>query len=99
MKNIIIGASLILGIVITANAGINENGCKACHGQNWEKSALGKSKIVADMNQTQITESLLGYKNGTYGGTMAGVMKGQVIRYSDEDIKNFKIKLKETISK
>lgn len=80
---------LILGVVVLSSvtfAEINLNSCKGCHGQNFEKAALGKSKIVADMTKDEVSKSLLGYKNGTYGGAMAGVMKAQVMRYSDEEL-------------
>ena len=30
---------------------------------------------------------MVGYKKGTYGGPMKGVMKGQVARYSEADLK------------
>jgi len=70
-----------------AFAGVNLGACKGCHGQHWEKKALGKSKIVKNMSQADIEKALLGYKNGTYGGAMKGVMKGQVARYSEADLK------------
>ncbi|WP_226960591.1 hypothetical protein [Sulfurimonas paralvinellae] len=60
--------------------------CLACHGQNWSRAALGKSKIVRNMSQKDIYQALKGYKNGTYGGPMKGVMKGQVVRYSDTEL-------------
>jgi cytochrome c553 len=60
--------------------------CVACHGKDWSKSALGKSKIVKDMSQEDIAIALKGYKNGTYGGQMKGLMKGQVARYSDSEL-------------
>lgn len=60
--------------------------CTSCHGLSWEKQALGKSKIVKDLSEETIRNSLIGYKNGTYGGAMAGVMKGQIAKYSDETI-------------
>ncbi|WP_320033948.1 c-type cytochrome [Halarcobacter sp.] len=61
--------------------------CVACHGANGEKVALGKSKVIKDMTKAEIIESLHGYKNGTYGGALKGMMKGQVNNLSDEDIK------------
>jgi len=65
---------------------INLKSCAACHGQNFEKSALNKSKIVKDMTNKDIRTALKGYKEGSYGGTMKGVMKGQVVRYSDKEL-------------
>jgi len=68
------------------NAEVNLNTCKGCHGENFEKAALGKSKLVFNMSKEQVSEALIGYKRGTYGGTMKGVMLGQVSYYSIEDL-------------
>jgi len=61
-------------------------GCVGCHGANFEKAAMGKSKIVKDMSEGDIVASLKGYKDGSYGGAMKGLMKGQVAALSDADI-------------
>lgn len=60
--------------------------CVACHGTNGEKVALGKSKIIKDMTKTEIISALNGYKDGSYGGAMKTLMKGQVTSLSDADI-------------
>jgi len=60
--------------------------CAGCHGQHFEKVAMGKSKIVKDMSEADILISLKGYKDGTYGGAMKGLMKGQVANLSDADM-------------
>ena len=86
MKKILL--TTILGLLTVANAGtVNLGACKGCHGVNFEKSALGKSKIVSSLTEEEIANSLVGYKTGTYGGPMKGIMKGQVIRYSEVDLK------------
>ena len=84
MKKAVLAALLcaIYGI-----ASVNTAVCKGCHGQNFEKKALGVSQVVADMNVTSVETALIGYKNGTYGGSMKGVMKGQVSKYSDDELK------------
>jgi len=84
MKKVIVG-TLVCGSL--AFAGVNLGACKGCHGANFEKHALGKSKIVKDMSKAEVEKALLGYKHGGYGGPMKGVMKGQVARYSDADLK------------
>ncbi|RXK01019.1 cytochrome C [Arcobacter sp. CECT 8986] len=61
--------------------------CATCHGANAQKAALGKSEIIKGWDSKKIQDALHGYKNGTYGKAMKGVMKGQVARLSDEDIK------------
>lgn len=63
------------------------NSCKSCHGALGEKVAMGKSKVIADLNATQIESALRGYKDGSYGGVMKALMRGQVMRLSAEDIK------------
>ena len=60
--------------------------CAGCHGQNGEKAALGKSKVIANMSKQEIVDSMKGYQNGTYGGPMKGLMVGQVKGLSDADI-------------
>jgi len=65
---------------------VNLTACQGCHGKNFEKKALGNSKIVKDMSKEEIIKALKGYKDGTYGGPMKGTMKGQVANLSDADI-------------
>ena len=84
MRKIVLG-TLICGVA--AFAAVNLGACKGCHGQNFEKKALGKSKIVKDMTKAEVNDAMVGYKNGTYGGPMKGVMKGQVARYSEADLR------------
>jgi len=83
MKKIVLG-TLVLSVA--AFASVNLGACKGCHGANFEKKALGKSKIVKDLTKAEVTAALVGYKNGTYGGPMKGVMKGQVAKYSIADL-------------
>jgi len=85
MRKIVLGT---LVCSVAAFAAVNLGACKGCHGANFEKAALGKSKIVSDMTKDEVSASLIGYKNGTYGGAMKGVMKGQVARYSEADLKS-----------
>ncbi len=61
--------------------------CATCHGINAEKAALGKSQVIKGWDVAKVEKALHGYKDGSYGGPMKGVMKGQVARLSDDDIK------------
>jgi len=72
----------------TEDMQVNLGACKGCHGANFEVRALGKSKIVADMTKDEVSNALIGYKEGTYGGSMKGVMKGQVAKYSNDALQN-----------
>ncbi len=89
MKKLIVTSVATIALASVAFAGVNKAACAGCHGANFEKHALGKSKIVKDMTHAEIEKALLGYKDGTYGGAMKGVMKGQVGKYSDADLKAF----------
>ena len=60
--------------------------CAGCHGADFSKKALGMSKVVKGWPADKIVKALKGYKAGTFGGPMKGVMKGQVANYSDADI-------------
>ncbi|XOB61178.1 c-type cytochrome [Campylobacterota bacterium DY0563] len=78
---------LILTSIVACAAFANPyTKCVACHGANGEKVALGKSKIIKDMTKAEIVSALNGYKDGSYGGAMKGLMKGQVTSLSDADI-------------
>ncbi|WP_345984794.1 c-type cytochrome [Sulfurimonas sp. HSL-1656] len=62
--------------------------CSACHGTTGEKSALGKSKVINTMTKAEIVTALSGYKDGSYGGPMKAMMKGQVASLSEADIQS-----------
>ena len=87
MKKLVVTTVASIALASAAFAAVNIGACKGCHGANFEKHALGKSKIVKDLTHAEIEKALIGYKNGTYGGPMKGVMKGQVAKYSDADLK------------
>jgi len=60
--------------------------CASCHGANGETAAMGKSKIIKDMTKADFIAAMNGYKDGSYGGPLKGLMKGQVTSLSDADI-------------
>jgi len=51
--------------------------CVACHGVDFEKKALGSSKIVKNMTEAEIKAALDGYKKGK-GGPLKDVMIKEV---------------------
>ncbi|MDD2448827.1 MAG: c-type cytochrome [Sulfurimonas sp.] len=61
--------------------------CAACHGVDASKVALGKSAVIKGWSAQKLADALNGYKAGTYGGAMKGLMAGQVKNLSAEDIK------------
>jgi len=76
-------------------AEVNLGACAGCHGKTWNKKALNKSKIVSDMNTTDIVTALTGYKDGSYGGSMASIMKGQITKYTKEELESAALKIKD----
>ena len=89
MKKIVIASIATLALATASMAAVNGHACAGCHGQHFEKHALGKSKIVKDLSHAEIATALKGYKAGTFGGPMKGIMKGQVGRYSNSDLEAF----------
>ena len=81
-------------LMLTTASGVSTAVCKGCHGQQWEKAAMGKAKVVKDMSKAEIVKALKGYKNGSYGGAMKGLMKAQVIKLSTADIEEIAAKIK-----
>ena len=79
---------LTLGSLIASSSlyAVSTSACAGCHGANFEKKAMGQSKVVKDMTKEDIIKALKGYKDGSYGGAMKGLMKGQVASLSDADI-------------
>lgn len=79
---------LLLALLLTAGLYADVTKCTACHGVNFEKSALGKSAVVRGQSASAIEASLKAYKAGTQNKTgMGALMKGQVSSMSDADIK------------
>ncbi len=58
--------------------------CVSCHGVDFEKKALGVSKIVKDMSEKEIKSALDGYKRGE-GGKMKNIMIKEVNLGVDTD--------------
>ncbi len=88
MKKIVLSI-VALGATTALMAAVNAGACVGCHGADWSKVALGKSKNVAEMSKADIAAALVGYKDGSYGGPMKGLMKGQVDKYSKEELEAF----------
>ena len=85
MKKIVLTAMLTAVTAVSLSAA-SVAACAGCHGAGFEKAALGKSQIIKGWDAAKVEASLNGYKNGTYGGPMKGVMLGQVKNLTDADI-------------
>ena len=85
VKGLVLVGTLFTASSAMASADLYKK-CAGCHGVHGEKHAMGKSKVIASLGEAGVEKALHGYKNGTYGGAMKGLMKGQVARLSDADI-------------
>ena len=81
-------------LLLTTVSGASTAICKGCHGKQWEKKAMGKSKVVKNMSKAEIIKALKGYKNGSYGGSMKGLMKIPVSKLSTADINEIAAEIK-----
>jgi len=94
MKRIVKTVALGAILATTSTYAVSIAVCAGCHGQHFEKSALGKSKIVKDMSLKEIVDALKGYKAGTYGDTMKDLMVKQVANLKDSDIEAMSLLIK-----
>ena len=85
----VLASLLILGLssLFAADGAGLYKACASCHGSNAEKAALGKSQVIKGWDVEKTVAALKGYKDGSYGGPMKALMKGQAARLSDADIK------------
>ena len=84
MRKVVLGTLLAAASLMAASY----QPCAGCHGAKGEKKALGKSAPITGWAVDKTIAAMKGYKDGSYGGPMKGVMKGQVVRLSDADIKD-----------
>ncbi len=82
MKKIVLATLILSAFAFGASFAT----CAACHGAKAEKHALGKSKIIAGWSVKKVEHALKGYKAGTFGGALKGIMKGQASKLSDADM-------------
>ncbi|MCV6611015.1 MAG: c-type cytochrome [Amphritea sp.] len=57
--------------------------CVQCHGEQAEKAAMGKSEVIKGWPADKTVAALKGYKDGSYGGAMKGLMTAQVSTLDD----------------
>ena len=78
---------LLVGLTLSIIAGTLPEKCASCHGVNGEKMAFGsKSKVIKDIPKAEFLSSVMGYKNGTFGGQMKKVMEGVVVKIDDAEL-------------
>jgi len=71
--------------ILSANEEIKK--CQSCHGEVFEKQALGTSKVVRYMKKEDIVKALNSYKNNKskYGGSMRAIMSAQAANIKNVD--------------
>ena len=74
-------------VTVSINAQKLYAACSSCHGLKGEKAALGKSEVINIWSEEKIYSALMGYKDGSYGKMMKGLMQGQVKNLSKEEIR------------
>ncbi|MBN2963554.1 c-type cytochrome [Sulfurospirillum sp. T05] len=92
MRVWIVLAVLLQGMLF-ANADALYKPCAGCHGLEGEKVANGVSKIINQMSKEDFISAMEGYKDGSYGGNLKALMRGQVMRLSKEDIEALATKI------
>jgi len=65
----------------------NTDRCIGCHGEHFEKPAMGVSNIVKDMTKEYIQATLFNYKYESNDKNMDALMAWQTSQLSDEEIK------------
>ncbi|MCK9490628.1 MAG: c-type cytochrome [Sulfurimonas sp.] len=87
LNKILLGLAVVGSLTIAAADGAAlYKSCVACHGASGEKKALGKSEVITGWEASKTIAALKGYQDGTYGGAMKGLMKGQVKSLDDAQI-------------
>jgi cytochrome c553 len=60
--------------------------CASCHGKKAQEAAFGKAQVLAGWSKENLKEALMGYKDGTYGGSMKGLMRAEVKPFSEAEL-------------
>lgn len=89
MKKVVLSLACLLAFasIASADGAALYKKCAGCHGLKGEKAALGKSKVINKLSKADVITALNGYKDGSYGGASKAMMKGQVAKLSENDIK------------
>ena len=86
MKKIVLTALVLVASLYSANGKALYGKCVGCHGVDGSKKALGRSMPIKGWSMAKTEKALTGYQDGSYGGAMKALMKGQVASLSKADI-------------
>ena len=85
---VIIGAFLALSVSAFSTDGKTLfKKCSACHGKDGSKKALGTGAPLKGQKADALFKKMKGYQDGTYGGKKKAIMKRNVAKLSDEQLK------------
>lgn len=69
------------------------NLCASCHGDNADKKALSKSKIIAGWPAKKTIHAIKGYQDGSYGGIFKKYMRPYALKLTDSDLEKIAKKI------
>ena len=86
MKKIVLASVIATSSVLALDLEKIHQSCAQCHGADYTTQAMGVGQVVADMSLQEIKKTMIGYKDGTYGGRMQALMAAHVKDYSDDEL-------------
>ncbi|MFV0480817.1 MAG: c-type cytochrome [Campylobacteraceae bacterium] len=89
-KAVVLGLMLVFAsssVVLAADGAAIYKRCVSCHGKNAEKLPPNGNAIIQGWSAEKIEEAVKGYRDGVYGHKMKALMKGQVGKLTDDEIK------------
>lgn len=73
--------------VFAADGEVLYKKCIACHGKDGSKIALKVGVPIKGQSEEELYTKMKGYQDDTYGGEKKAIMKRNVVKLSDEDLK------------
>jgi len=88
LKLIVFAAVLSLGMTALASDGQTlYKKCIACHGTDGSKVALKVGAPIKGQTEQELYDKMKGYQDDTYGGEKKAIMKRNVDKLTDDDLK------------
>ena len=84
---------VIAGFLTLSVAAFSANGktlyrkCSACHGKDGTRKALRVGAPLKGQKADELFKKMKGYQDGTYGGKKKAIMKRNVAKLSDAQLK------------
>ena len=89
MVRIITIITMLVAFAVASDSEKIYRKCAGCHGINGEKKALGRSGAISDMNSSELSDVMIGYKKGEVNKyAMGALMKAQMVNISEDEIKS-----------